>query len=236
MKQSETSAGRLSDLLADRALGEPLDVEATRELERLLKRHPETDPASYELAAAASHLALLAAHIESLPRRLRARLLRLVRRPRLLASPWPGWLAAAAASLILFVQILDSSSPSSRSQVREAPDAVVVAWAETGDPGGADVRGQLVWSDELDTGRMSFIGLPKNDPSESQYQLWIFDAERPADYPVDGGVFDSTGPEFEVAIDPKLAVTHATLFAVTLEPPGGVVVSTRERLLLTATP
>jgi len=222
VKPSESQARRLSDLLADRAMGEPLDADTERELAQLLERHPEADPDSYEFAAAAAHLALLAAHIES--------------RPRLLASPWPGWVAAVAASLALLVQVFGPSNPPALAEVRGASDTVVVAWAETGDPGGADVRGQLAWSDALGTGFMSFTGLPENDPSKSQYQLWIFDAKRPADYPVDGGVFDSTGPELEVAIDPKINVTHATLFAVTLERPGGVVVSTRERLLLTATP
>ena len=52
--------------------------------------------------------------------------------------------------------------------------------------------------------------------------------------PVDGGVFDVTGDETRVAIDAHLPGGEATLFAVTLERPGGVVVSSRERLMLTA--
>ena len=83
---------------------------------------------------------------------------------------------------------------------------------------------------------MLFEGLPANDPSEGQYQLWIFDPERPADYPVDGGVFDSSGGSVRVPIDAKLVVNDPSLFAVTYERPGGVVVSTRERLIVTAAP
>ena len=52
---------------------------------------------------------------------------------------------------------------------------------------------------------------------------------------VDGGVFDvpSTG-EVIVPITAKLRVGGATLFAVTVERPGGVVVSRREHIVVTA--
>ncbi len=84
---------------------------------------------------------------------------------------------------------------------------------------------------------MRFVGLPKNDPSVEQYQLWILDPERD-DEPVDGGVFDSDGSgkngEFFVLIDPKLNVVSPAAFAITIEKPGGVVVSSQERLPLIA--
>jgi len=32
---------------------------------------------------------------------------------------------------------------------------------------------------------MRFSGLPANDPQQEQYQLWIFDASRGEDYPID---------------------------------------------------
>jgi len=47
-------------------------------------------------------------------------------------------------------------------------------------------------------------------------------------------VFDVTGDEVVVAIDAKLRVREPTLFAITIEKPGGVVVSRRERLVLVA--
>ena len=83
---------------------------------------------------------------------------------------------------------------------------------------------------------MRFRGLAANDPAVEQYQLWIFDAERDEARPVDGGVFDvpSTDSDTIVPIDAKLPVSRATLFAVTIEQPGGVVVSSRERLPLLA--
>ncbi len=84
---------------------------------------------------------------------------------------------------------------------------------------------------------MVFTGLKPNDPKRQQFQLWIFDPTR-ADWeakPVDGGVFDvSSDGEVVVPIDAKLNVRETALFAVTLEVPGGVVVSERERLVLTA--
>ena len=84
---------------------------------------------------------------------------------------------------------------------------------------------------------MRFRGLAANDPSKAQYQLWIFDAERPEAYPVDGGVFDvpeSAGGDVVVRIEPRLPISQATAFAITVEQPGGVVVSSRERLPLLA--
>ena len=99
----------------------------------------------------------------------------------------------------------------------------------------AGAAGEVLWDPVTQRGVMRFTGLRANDPREAQYQLWIFDAARDERYPVDGGVFD-IGPDGEVLvrIDARIPVQKATLFAVTLERPGGVVVSTRERLVLAA--
>jgi anti-sigma-K factor RskA len=86
---------------------------------------------------------------------------------------------------------------------------------------------------------MRIRGLASNDPKVTQYQLWIFDAERGDTYPVDGGVFDVTPTargEVIVPIQAKLVVGKPVLFAITVEKPGGVVVSKRERIVLTAKP
>jgi anti-sigma-K factor RskA len=98
----------------------------------------------------------------------------------------------------------------------------------------ASVTGDVIWDSNTQTGYMRFVGLPKNDPMSEQYQLWIVDPTRD-DEPVDGGVFDSTdGDELIVPIHAKLGVSTPTLFAITIEKPGGVVVSTQERLPLLA--
>jgi len=85
---------------------------------------------------------------------------------------------------------------------------------------------------------MKIGGLAANDPGEFQYQLWIFDQGRDERFPVDGGVFDvpSGADEVIVPISAKLDVDRPYLFAVTVEKPGGVVVSSRERIAILAQP
>lgn len=118
-----------------------------------------------------------------------------------------------------------------------AKDAVTIAWKATEDLAAKEASGDVVWSAAEQRGFMRFSGLAQNDPKQSQYQLWIFDRERDERYPVDGGVFDvGPGGEVVVPIAAKVKVGSAKLFAVTVEKPGGVVVSQRERIVTTATP
>ena len=75
--------------------------------------------------------------------------------------------------------------------------------------------------------------MPVNEPSDEQYQLWIFDKNQDEKTPVDGGVFDiASEGEVIVPIRAALKVRDPYLFAVTVEKPGGVVVSSRARLPL----
>ena len=123
-----------------------------------------------------------------------------------------------------------------RAAVASAKDAVHVEWTATKDPASRGASGDVVWSASLQKGYMRFVGLAPNDKTVGQYQLWIFDKDRDARYPVDGGVFDvGSNGEVLVPISSKLRVEDATLFAVTFEKPGGVVVSKRERMIVTAT-
>jgi hypothetical protein len=112
--------------------------------------------------------------------------------------------------------------------------AALSAVVRDGDPIPDNVAAAIVNEGERylsQTGFMRFVGLHANAPSKEQYQLWIFDAERDQRYPVDGGVFDvSSDGEVVVPIKARLHVSSATLFAVTVEKPGGVVVSSRERM------
>lgn len=165
---------------------------------------------------------------------------------------WSGWLAAAACIVVAVLawwprQMADplgaenGPAPLSLAEMRQrlisdGRDTVVVSWASTTDPAGRNARGDIVWSPSRQMGFMRFEGLAANDPRTNEYQLWIFDAARDERYPVDGGVFDVdpvTG-DVIVPIDPKLRVLDPKLFAVTVEPPGGVVVSSRDRIVLTA--
>ncbi|MEM9351778.1 MAG: anti-sigma factor [Planctomycetota bacterium] len=115
-------------------------------------------------------------------------------------------------------------------------EVVLVEWAPGGDASGAEAEGDVLWSNKRQRGVMRFRGLAANDPTAEQYQLWIFDEAQDDDYPIDGGVFDVPSSEGDVLVevDAKLPVTGVKLFAVTVEKPGGVVVSSRERLPLLA--
>lgn len=173
--------------------------------------------------------------------------------PTSLASAF-GWIAAAAilsAAVLGWIPGLNGPLPApsaprvaqrptpptpaeAMTKLSSAPGSLTLPWTATEDPAAADAGGEVVWSDAEQVGFMRFTGLPTNDPVEYQYQLWIFDPTQDERYPIDGGVFDVAGPEAVVPIDPKLRVDGPTLFAVTIEKPGGVVVSSRERLVLIA--
>jgi hypothetical protein len=157
------------------------------------------------------------------------------------AIAWTGWLVAAALLFMLlpFGGSKDDVLTLRETLVADATDLVRASWTATEDAAAAGSSGDVVWSSARQEGYMRFQGLAPNDPAGNQYQLWIFDPTR-ADWeakPVDGGVFDvpDTG-EVVVPIDAKLAVAETALFAITVEVPGGVVVSERERLVLTASP
>ena len=115
----------------------------------------------------------------------------------------------------------------------EDPEVVQFALAGTEDPAAGDeAQGSVVWSQADQRGYMTIRNLAPNDPSQSQYQLWIFDGTREK-HPVDGGVFDvNEAGEVVIPIDPKLPVGQPTLFAITVERPGGVVVSDQGRIAM----
>jgi anti-sigma-K factor RskA len=113
-----------------------------------------------------------------------------------------------------------------------AADVAQLAWQPKE---ASAASGDVVWSPSAQRGFMRFVGLPPNDPTKTQYQLWIFDRRRDQAFPVDGGVFDATSTgEVIIPITAKLHVDDATLFAVTVERPGGVVVSKREHIAVIA--
>lgn len=252
---------RWEELLADRT-GGCLPHEERRELERLLADDPSIDPTEFDEAAGALLLACSPPATEEVPSHLRLRLQASAdawfagappsadsaRPPRgsLLSSPWSGWIAAAAVALLAAGPLVfgGGGDPSAvdpaadRSELLAREDIGYWEFEPTEDPIAAGVGGDVVWSTEEQRGYMLFRGLEPNDPEEAQYQLWIFDgsrAENEPDTPVDGGVFDvAASGDVIVPIDPKLEVGAPALFAITLERPGGVVVSKRENLLLLA--
>lgn len=169
---------------------------------------------------------------------------RLRRRARIATALGVAGVLAAACAIIYVTQraptVVAGTTVKSPAEARAellatAKDVTTLAWTATQDPSGANATGDVVWSTTAQQGYMRFTGLAPNDPAQIQYQLWIFDKDRPEATPVDGGVFDvsSTG-EVIVPITAKLAVGEPVLFAVTIEKPGGVVVSKRERIVVTA--
>lgn len=152
------------------------------------------------------------------------------------AGWWPRLTAPPAAPPSQPLPAAERPAPSTEQVLAQAPDRVAIPWQHTEDPAARTAGGEVVWSTGLQRGYMRFHGLPANDPVRHQYQLWIFDASQDERYPIDGGVFDVPAGQTEVVvpIDPKLRVTKPTLFAITEEKAGGVVVSSREHLLLIA--
>jgi anti-sigma-K factor RskA len=158
---------------------------------------------------------------------------------------WSGWIVAAAASIAWLVALENRAAivepmvtptvADVRSDLIERA-ANVFDWTATEDPAASGASGDVVWSDAAQTGVMRIAGLAANDPRVTQYQLWVFDEERDERFPVDGGVFDIPAGQGEVLVPIRVAVpvTKAELFAITVEKPGGVVVSDRERIVLVA--
>ncbi len=153
-------------------------------------------------------------------------------------QPWLAW-GVALASLVLALSVnLGGDSPRQLDDVTAVDqfvatqrDAIKLAWSGLGDPRFDRVAGYVHWSDRAQLGVMQLRGLPVNDPEQAQYQLWIVDPTRDAN-PVDGGVFNVTDGENLIAIDAKLAVNGPKAFAITLEQPGGVVVSAGPLLVI----
>ena len=250
----------LLDLVAERA-GCGLDAQAERDLHRLQASFPDTDVAGLELTAAITDLALVpATRWQPMPAAVRARVLAQAaqhfgaparplppptpargggRRPRLVRSPMPGWLVAAAALVLLVWEFATRPSPrlapaAALAELRRtATDLVVLPWSRGADPTASACSGEVYWSNAQQRGFLTLRGLSVNDPRAAQYQLWIFDQNQSDKTPVDGGVFDVTG-DVVVPITARLRVVAPSLFAVTVEKPGGVVVSSRERLALLA--
>lgn len=232
---------RLIDLLIERATQGLSDGDAA-ELARLLAQYPDFDPDTLDHAVATIDCALSEPIPGELPAALLARIRADANRATAVAQPPAaaprfaalGWLAAAASLFIAAALWLNARpiqpTPPPPAERREtllakAPDLVKVAW-QSQDPRFAGVTGDAVWSTGRQEGYMRLKGMPANTPTAQQYQLWIVDPARDKN-PVDGGVFDVPAGAAEVIIpmNAKLAVGKPAAFAITLEKPGGVVVS-----------
>lgn len=249
---------RFDQLCAGYAIGD-LTVEDVRELATLCQQLGTAPDASLALLAAAVHALALEHSAESLPAHLAARLHQWadeaacethIIRPqhsiwrKLAVHPFTGW---AAAAVVLLTTLMATRDPGSQPQ----PQALAPAQAEQGLRASApdliestfeglgafaQAKGTVIWSDSQQQGFMVLSGIPANDPSLAQYQLWIVDPERDADSPVDGGVFDipGDGSRAVIPITAKLALNNPRAFVITLEQPGGVVKSKQENVVALA--
>lgn len=166
---------------------------------------------------------------------------------------WLGWLVAAAACVALAINIYQTrvqQPESARTEVpttaptvdeqltpaqmrqrlmETAPDLIRAEVAGLKDY--QNVGGDIVWSDSEQTGYMNFRNLPVNDKTKETYQLWIIDESQDPKTPIDGGTFDvDQNGEIIIPINARLKAKNPKAFAVTVEKPGGVVVSKQERV------
>ncbi len=122
------------------------------------------------------------------------------------------------------------------TQVRLKPDAVTLQWGAWSDESVqaelTGVTGEVVWSDQAQTGVMRLANLPFI--SGTVYQLWIIDAERGMAQRVSGAIFQGGSREAFVPIEPRLSIGRAAAFAITIEQPGGTWVSDMTRRVVIA--
>ncbi len=125
-----------------------------------------------------------------------------------------------------------------RTKLLTVPDAVQIAWQPFDLPDAPaeqqGVRGDVVWSDDLQEGYIRFVGLKPNDPNVEQYQIWVID-ERGLEQKVSGGIFNASAEgEIVVPITPGIDVGRVALFAITIEEPGGTWVPDLSRRVVVA--
>ncbi len=153
-----------------------------------------------------------------------------------------AWLAAAACLLLAVTAWWPARAPLDavqRMQNLTATASDLDRWDwDAWDPALEGVSGEVVWSEQAQEGYLVLAGLPQNDPTQEQYQLWVIESSRgtPLEVPpVDGGVFDIT-EDGEVVVQIRCAIPAqgVVAFAVTREPPGGVVVSDQSQKVVIA--
>lgn len=165
---------------------------------------------------------------------------------------WLGWAVAAAACIVLAVNIYitrpDSTvvktpdqppvleeklTPAQLRQkfIESSPDITRAEWVNPDAKSPIKISGDIIWSDEKQVGYARLSGLPANDSSKETYQLWIFDETQDEKTPISGGIFDvGSDGEVIIAIDANLRAKNPKAFAITVEKPGGVVVSKRDKV------
>jgi anti-sigma-K factor RskA len=158
---------------------------------------------------------------------------------------WASYVSAIAALAILIVALWLLAQRDAAPDPDELTEQIEASsdkleWSFVAKPDklvGEGAGGSILWSSDLQSGVMRVRGLAANDPTVEQYQLWIVDRKREGP-PVDGGVFDVPAgqDELHLVIDAKLLIGDPAAFVITVERPGGVVVSSQDRVAMVAAP
>ncbi|MGL6074269.1 MAG: anti-sigma factor domain-containing protein [Fimbriiglobus sp.] len=236
---SPANIERLYDLLAQEAISGITAAEQI-ELDHLLQKWPHVGRA--EVSDTVAALDLHWSQAEELPPELRAKLAAQatpiveahIPRPSRKA-PWkPLALAGWGLALSLLVAVgywqVRSAATLDLNQRQAALASRADSTRFVSQPGATTAN--VVWNQASQEGYLQVRGLPANDPTRMQYQLWIIDAGRgqpgqsDANNRVDGGVFD-VAPDGTALIPIRAAVKvfNTQAFAITEEAPGGVIVS-----------
>ena len=173
--------------------------------------------------------------------------------PKMPLWNWLGWAFAATACIALAVNIWTTrfrsaevvrkpetlqiptpelTAAQKREQLLASVNKIQVDLAQP-KPDAITITGDVVWDNTKQEGYIRFQDLPVNDSTKETYQLWIGDENQKN--PVDGGIFTVTEKgEIIVPIKAKLKIGKPTMFAVTREKSGGVVVSDLKSLVAIA--
>jgi anti-sigma-K factor RskA len=226
---------RLEELLATEAT-QGLTPAEERELDTLLNAFPDEDPDGFELAAAAVHRAMVG-EPEEMPPALAEKLHlaavalspspKPVRTGRPTWMAWAGWaVAAGLAGVVIYTNW--PKPPDGKPEQLAGPSFV-------GDSDKASAK--VVWDNAKQKGEFEVRGLPPNDPTKEQYQLWIMDPAQKQPIPVVGGVFDvKPDGTATLSVQSPIRVSEAQAFAISKEKPGGVPQPTMTQVVLVMKP
>ena len=259
MPREEKKQERLIDLLALKST-QKLSIDEQRELNNLLDLYPEyTEDYFHEMTALAqvSFYTQDNFNNEALPKQMRKRILHAYKTELgqstlmdfinhymrvFFYKPQYAWTLTVLMMIGLSFSMIEFRNydanfrylPLKRAVLENtAKDMIQFPW-HSRSTAIESISGDIIWTAQGQKGFIKITGLPMNDPIQNQYQVWILDPLK-YEQPVDGGVFDVTQTDKPVIIpiNPKLPISKAVAFAITLEQPGGVVVSSQP-LLLTA--
>tara|TARA_B100000965_G_scaffold353062_1_gene328685 strand:- start:85 stop:900 length:816 start_codon:yes stop_codon:yes gene_type:complete len=255
MDKTQEKLNNLLDLLAMRSC-QPLSYTEELELNHLLDEFPEYTPDYFEPIAALADSTMFVhdpKNLSSMPESIQKKIIKNFRSQNaesktlqifknIFQTPKLAWamtcLLAIGTSMSM-IEFRNYETNYRNLPVKKAlleitsEDLIEYNWFAQTDEF-CDCSGNVMWSDDSQRGFITLAGLPMNDSSKNQYQIWIVDPNMHAN-PVDGGVFDIVTTESPtiIPINPKLPIGKAKGFAITLEQTGGVVIS-EQPLILTA--